>query len=143
MRNKKIKQQSINLYLQTSVDARAACFSNLRTQPPQSINTAPATMCLNSNCLNTAHRRVVSCSSSCPLTTQIKWQGMLPQPHHLDLRHPVLDSHQLNCASLHLVLVLLLNQLLAPVLGCPFLSPVIHVTLTQFSCSHPLINRRT
>ena len=133
LRNKKTKTKEHHRYLQSSVDARAACCSSPRVQPPQSINTAPATMCLNSNCLNTAHRRVVSCSSSCPLTTQIKWQGMLPQPHHLDLRHPVLDSHQLNCASLHLVLVLLLNQLLAPVLGCQLLFPVIHVTLTQFS----------
>ena len=32
------------MYLQFSVDVRAAC-SSLRAQPSQSINTAPATMC--------------------------------------------------------------------------------------------------
>ena len=62
LRNKKTKTKEHHRYLQSSVDARAACCSSPHVQPPQSINTAPATMCLSSNCLNTAHRRVVSCS---------------------------------------------------------------------------------
>ena len=108
----------------------------------QSINTAPATMCLSSNCLNTAHRRVVSCSqlmsdTNSQMARHVASASALgpassgpgQPPVKLCFSSSGLGSAPQPAASTGI-------RMSAPI-------PVIHLTLTQFSCSYPLINLRT